>query len=151
MSQCFTSPNYWGCKFQQIFEGDGNKIPKKGYLPTPGICRKRRSKDWEPKINRSKGNGNWKTYQTMMILLWAKRDGYQGRKNSMSHPWFQGFNLWPLLHVCLNLKWKHLVQQCNFYVVVFNPSVSISIHTHVKCQVARTSLRSFKIKMSVSM
>ena len=35
MSQCFTSPNFWGYNFQQIFKGDVKQIPKKGHLPTP--------------------------------------------------------------------------------------------------------------------
>ena len=35
MSQCFTSPNYWGYNLQEIFEGDVKQIPKKGHLPTP--------------------------------------------------------------------------------------------------------------------
>ena len=35
MSQCFTSPNYWGYNLQQIFEGDVKQIPKKRHLPTP--------------------------------------------------------------------------------------------------------------------
>ena len=30
MSQCFTSPNYWGYQFQQIFEVDVKQIPIEG-------------------------------------------------------------------------------------------------------------------------
>ena len=39
MSQCFTSPNYGGYKFQQIVEGDVKQFPNSRdiYMETPNI------------------------------------------------------------------------------------------------------------------
>ena len=47
MSQCFTSPNYWGYNIQRILEGDVRPITKKGHLPTP-------AKAWSKIENRDR-------------------------------------------------------------------------------------------------